>query len=196
PSRSWCSSRASWRCHPEPIQFSLAVHFLLGPCRRADMIWATTPPSGRTGCQPMKLPQMGGCQCGALRYEVTQAPQMIYACHCSDCQRITSSAFSMALVLADGAGRLVKGEPRAVQRTADSGRVTTRWMCPECGSWVCRAESSGSALRNVRAGTLDDTSWVRPRVHLWTRSKQPWIAIPEGDQIFETQPADLVRFLY
>jgi hypothetical protein len=150
----------------------------------------------KQGFQRMKLPQTGGCQCGALRYEITQAPQMIYACHCSDCQSITSSAFSMALVLADGAGRLVKGDPRAVQRTADSGRVTTRWMCPECGSWVCRAESSRSALRNVRAGTRDDTSWVRPRVHLWTRSKQPWIAIPEGDQIFETQPADLVRFLY
>ena len=49
-------------------------------------------------------------------------------------------------------------------------------------------------VRNVRGGTLDDTSWLRPTVHFWTRNKQPWIAIPEGDQIFETQPADLVRF--
>ena len=46
----------------------------------------------------MRLPQTGGCQCGALRYEVTQAPQLVYTCHCTDCQRITSSAFSMALV--------------------------------------------------------------------------------------------------
>ena len=45
----------------------------------------------------MKLPQTGGCQCGALRYEVTQAPHMIYACHCTDCQRMTSSAFSRRL---------------------------------------------------------------------------------------------------
>jgi len=51
-------------------------------------------------------------------------------------------------------------------------------------------------VRNVRGGTLDDTSWLRPTVHFWTRNKQPWIAIPEGDQIFETQPADLVRFFY
>jgi hypothetical protein len=40
-----------------------------------------------------------------------------------------------------------------------------------------------------RAGTLDDTSWLRPTAHFWTRSKQPWITLPEGDQIFETQPA-------
>jgi hypothetical protein len=41
----------------------------------------------------------------------------------------------------------------------------------------------------VRAGTLDDTSWLRPTRHIWTRSKQPWITLPEGDQIFEAQPA-------
>jgi hypothetical protein len=51
-------------------------------------------------------------------------------------------------------------------------------------------------VRNVRGGTLNDTSWLRPTVHFWTRNKQPWIAIPEGDQIFGTQPADLVRFFY
>src|SRR5205085_12002866 len=37
-------------------------------------------------------------------------------------------------------------------------------------------------------GTLDDTSWLRPTAHIWTRSKQPWLPIPEGDRKFETQP--------
>jgi hypothetical protein len=49
----------------------------------------------------MGLPQTGGCQCHVLRYEITEAPHTIYTCHCTDCQRITSSAFSMAVVLAD-----------------------------------------------------------------------------------------------
>jgi len=149
-----------------------------------------------SGAAPIKLPQTGGCQCGALRYEITQAPQMVYTCHCTDCQRMTSSAFSMAVVLAEGACRLIQGEPRAVQRTADSGRVTTRWVCPECGSWVCRAPTPGSTIRNVRGGTLDDTSWLRPTVHFWTRSKQPWVVLPEGDRSFETQPADMMGFIY
>jgi hypothetical protein len=142
----------------------------------------------------MKLPQTGGCQCGALRYEITQEPQMIYACHCSDCQSITSSAFSMALVLPAKAFRLTAGEPQVIQRTADSGRVTNFWFCPKCSSWIFAGRPD--LVRNVRAGSLDDTSWLRPTVHFWTRSKQPWIAIPEGDQIFETQPPDLLRFLY
>ena len=95
----------------------------------------------------MKLPQAGGCQCGAIRYEITQAPQMVYTCHCTDCQRITSSAFSMAVILPDGACRLVKGEPRVVQRTADSGRVTARWMCPEWLATASRKESVSSLNR-------------------------------------------------
>jgi hypothetical protein len=65
----------------------------------------------------MELPQTGGCQCGALRYEITQAPIMVYTCHCTDCQRMTSSAFSLGCVLPDGVFRLVQGEPKGVQRT-------------------------------------------------------------------------------
>jgi hypothetical protein len=141
----------------------------------------------------MKFPQTGGCQCGALRYEITQAPRMVYTCHCTDCQRLTSSAFSMAIVLAPEAFRLTQGEPRPLQKTADSGRMMTRWVCPQCGSWICSsAPRPGSA--HVRAGTLDDTSWLRPTAHFWTRSKQPWIALPEGSRSFETQPADLLGF--
>ena len=44
-------------------------------------------------------------------------------------------------------------------------------------------------MRNVRGGTLDDTAWLRPTVHFWTRSKQPWITLSESDRRFETQPA-------
>jgi hypothetical protein len=136
----------------------------------------------------MELPQTGGCQCGGVRYEITQAPVMVYTCHCTDCQRMTSSAFSLGCVLPDGAFRLVQGEPKGVQRTTGSGRVSTRWVCPECGVWVCTAPRPGATVRNVRGGTLDDTSWLRPTAHIWTRSKQPWLPIPEGDRKFETQP--------
>ena len=141
----------------------------------------------------MKLPQTGGCKCSAIRYEITQAPRMVCTCHCANCQRMTGSAFSMACVLPEGAFRIVRGEPKAVQHLADSGSEIILWICPECGSWVC-ASRPGATVRNVRGGTLDDTSWLCPTVHFWTRNKQPWIVIPEAHQILETQPADLVRF--
>src|SRR5882762_6066129 len=54
----------------------------------------------------MKLPQTGGCQCGKIRYELTEAPQLVYTCHCTDCQRLTSSAFSLGIVVAEAGFRL------------------------------------------------------------------------------------------
>jgi len=84
----------------------------------------------------MELPQTGGCQCGKVRYEITQAPQSVYTCHCTACQRLTSSAFSMGLVVAEAAFHLSGVEPKPLQRVADSGRVNTRLVCPECGS-IC-----------------------------------------------------------
>jgi hypothetical protein len=105
----------------------------------------------------MKLPQTGGCLCGKIRYEITEAPQLVYTCHCVDCQRLTNSAFSMGIVVPDTAFRLMGFEPRQLQRTADSGRVNTRLVCPECGSWVCgcrgmECAACGRALRTIHPG--------------------------------------------
>lgn len=139
----------------------------------------------------MQFPLTGGCQCGSLRYEIAAEPLRTYACHCTDCQRITGSAFSLAIAVSDERFRLTKGEPWLVHRLADSGRGATRWLCRDCGSWVCSAAWAvpGQALmRIVQGGSLDDKSWLRPTRHFWTRSKQPWVEIPAGDQLFETQP--------
>src|SRR5262249_17742899 len=103
-----------------------------------------------------------------------------------DCQRLTSSAFSMGVVVPESAFRLTGAELRSLQRKADSGCVNTRLVCPSCGSWIVGTRRDG--VIRVRAGTLDDTSWLRPTRHIWTRSKQPWIMLPKGDEVFEAQP--------
>lgn len=133
----------------------------------------------------MNFPQCGGCQCGAIRHEIGEAPRLVYTCHCRDCQRLTSSAFSLGVVIAEGAFRFSGVDPRRLQRTADTGRVNTRLVCPNCGSWVCGLPRD--CVVRVRAGALDDTSWLRPTRHVWTRSKQHWVTIPAGDEVFETQ---------
>ena len=138
----------------------------------------------------MKLPLTGGCHCGALRYEISEAPILTYTCHCTDCQRITGTAFSLAVIVPESSFRLTKGEPRPVERIADSGGVNVRLLCRDCGGWISglgRPNEAGIVVRRVRAGTLDDRSWLRPTAHFFTRSKQPWVTLPEGDQIFEAQ---------
>jgi hypothetical protein len=78
----------------------------------------------------MKLPQTGGCQCGKIRYGITEEPQSVYTCHCLDCQRLTGSAFSLGIDIPEKGFRLTGIEPRRLQRTADSGRVNTRLRLP------------------------------------------------------------------
>lgn len=141
----------------------------------------------------MELPLTGGCVCGAVRYEITKAPVLVYTCHCTDCQRATVSAFSIGVAVPGEAfrpsGKELQPAPGGV--TA-GGRVKTRWVCPDCGIGVCGGVKPGTEppdyTRIVRGGTLDDTSWLRPTTHFWTRNKQKWVVLPEGDQIYETQP--------
>jgi hypothetical protein len=136
----------------------------------------------------MILPQTGGCQCGKIRYEITEAPRLVYTCHCRDCQRITGSAFSLGVALSQSAFYITAGEPRAIQRMPDNGRLNTRFVCPDCACWVYSLPRGG--VVRVRAGTLDDTSWLQPTRHIWTRSKQPWITFAESDETFEGQPSE------
>ena len=71
----------------------------------------------------MKLPLTGSCLCSNIRYEVTESPQLVYTCHCTDCQRITGSAFSLRIALPETAFHRTAGEPRALQRIPDNGRL-------------------------------------------------------------------------
>ncbi len=114
----------------------------------------------------MEFPRTGGCLCARVRYEITEAPQLVYTCHCADCQRLTSSAFSMGIVLTDRAFWLTGIEPRSIRNIADSGRGKISWVvCSECGCWVCSVPEPDAGERRIRCGTLDDTSWLRPTAH-------------------------------
>ena len=141
-----------------------------------------------------EVPQTGGCQCGAIRYEIREAPHLVYTCHCTECQRLTGSAFSMALVVAGAAFQLAGTQPRPLQRKADSGPTVTRWVCPDCGTWIWSGPKPDRQTETQFASApalLDDASWLRPTVHFWTRSAHPWVVLPESDRRFETQPEDL-----
>ncbi len=134
------------------------------------------------------LPLAGACQCGAVRYRVTGRPVVFYLCHCRECQRHTSSAFGESLRIRreDFA---VEGELAVTRRTAESGAVREGWFCPSCGVRIWHG-STGSAEINIKAGTLDDTSWLLPAGHIWTRSKQSFVTIAADELTYAGQPDD------
>jgi hypothetical protein len=139
----------------------------------------------------MSFPLQGGCLCGAVRYEISQPPDRVYACHCHDCQRAGGGAFSIGVAVPAGAFRVLSGVFRGRDRVTDSGRVRTSWLCAQCGVWICGgsdpSQPTTEPLRVVRGGTLDDTAWVRPTIHYFARSKQGWVVLPEGATVHETQ---------
>lgn len=132
--------------------------------------------------------RQGGCQCGALHYEVRGEPLAVCACHCTDCQRRSGSAFGMTLFAARDQVTLVRGTPARYDYAQEDGR---RWLGTYCGNCAIRLWSESPRAPHVlflAAGTLDDTSGLEPVAHVWTRSAQPWVVIPAGVLVFDTQP--------
>jgi hypothetical protein len=133
----------------------------------------------------------GGCLCGGLRYRIKDEGLALTACHCTDCQRSGGAAFGMSLLLLKASAEVVKGTPRTFTKIfEDDGRLKHNKFCGECGVRIWTEFSKFPQVVNVKPGTLDDTSWLEPVAHIWVRSKQPWVSIPEGALQFETQPAD------
>ena len=109
---------------------------------------------------------------------------IVHCCHCRDCQRQTGSAFVInALIETDRIE--VEGETVAVRMPTDSGRVHEVYRCPACATAMWSDYGGRPALRFVRVGTLDEPEALPPDVHIFTRSKQPWVGLPEQARAFE-----------
>jgi hypothetical protein len=141
------------------------------------------------------LPLVGGCQCGALRYEITQAPLMIYNCHCTNCQKVGGGAFSTPITVVEPSFAFTKGKPRTFEWKSDAGNTRFGWLCGDCGSRIAHGQNPSSGILSVRSGTLDDTSWVEPVGDIWTRSAQPWVALSSERISHEKQPTDYAPFV-
>lgn len=127
----------------------------------------------------------GGCGCGRMRYRLASEPMFVHCCHCRDCQRQTGSAFVInALVETDRVEKLV-GETEAAPVPTPSGRPQAIHRCPACRVAVWSHYGGAGALCFVRVGTMDEPALLAPDVHIYTRSKLAWIALPAGVPAFE-----------
>lgn len=135
----------------------------------------------------MKYPIHGSCQCGQVTYTLNEPPIAIAACHCKQCQKLSTSAFSISAMVAANALE-VDGELKEWKRTADSGNETVAKLCPECSNHIYHFSPAHPANVMLKPSTLDDTSAIEPTIHVWIKEKQNWYQIPEGVMAFETQP--------
>ena len=142
----------------------------------------------------MRLPLQGGRQCGRLRYEIRAEPLSVYVCHCTECQRQSGSAFAMSAVVSRAALAYVSGHPRQWSRRTDRGTSMDGDFCADCGCRIAHYPSANETVAVVKPGTLDDTTWLVPVGHIWTRSAQPWVPIPADGVNYEGHP-DVARLI-
>jgi hypothetical protein len=136
------------------------------------------------------LPLTGGCQCGAVRYRLTEMPLSLYACHCTNCQTMSGSAFGLSMPIARSAFEITQGQLKPWHRTTPSGAAAVLWFCGDCGCRVLGERPSRPGVGVLRGGSLDDTAWLTPVAHIWTRSAQSWMRFSEDVLTYPMEPED------
>ncbi len=123
----------------------------------------------------------GGCACRAVRYRMAGKPLFVHCCHCRWCQRETGASFALNAMIEADRVTLLSGAPEMVMTPTLSGKGQKIARCPICrvALWSNYA-GAGDKVRFVRVGTLDEPDRLPPDIHIFTVSKQPWVAIPPG----------------
>ena len=132
----------------------------------------------------MSVSREGGCSCGSVRYRLASDPLFTHCCHCLNCQRQTGSAFVINLLIEADRVELLAGEPQPVDVPRDDGSTQRIYRCPACQVAVF-SEYGRPEVRFVRGGTLDRPAEITPDVHIFTKSRLPWITLPESVPAFE-----------
>ena len=122
-----------------------------------------------------KLPWSAACLCGQVKMRVTAAPVVSMACHCTGCQKLTSGAYSLTLMLPT-AGLEVEGETQIGALHRDESK---HHYCPRCLSWLYTTSPGLAAMGflNFRPTMLEDASWVVPFIESQTAEKLPGVGV-------------------
>jgi hypothetical protein len=124
-----------------------------------------------------QLPLTGGCNCGAVRYEVTAPPTGAGYCHCRRCQRRSGTAASVNASLEAGSFHLLRGHEQL--RAWKPGDGWEKWFCGECGSSLFSRSPEDPEIVGVRMGTFDADPGVRPSRRQFVAYAAAWEPIPD-----------------
>jgi hypothetical protein len=124
-----------------------------------------------------ELPLTGGCNCGAVRFEVTEPLPIASYCHCKRCQRRSGAAASASAHPAPGSFHIVAGEDALVRWKPEVGGE--KWFCGACGSHIYANNPSHPDSIGIRLGAFDDDPGVRPSVRQFVTYAAPWEPIPD-----------------
>jgi hypothetical protein len=124
-----------------------------------------------------ELPLTGGCLCGGVRFEVTEALSRAGYCHCTRCQRRTGTAASPQAGIERGSLRITKGEELIRAYEPDDGFA--KLFCSECGSALWSRHPEDPEVVSIRLGAFDRDPGVRPSYRQFVAYAAPWEPLPD-----------------
>ncbi len=117
------------------------------------------------------LPQEGSCRCGRVRLRISKAPLLTMACHCTGCQKMSASAYSLSAAIPADGFEVIEGEPVI----GGLHGATRHYFCGHCMSWMFTRPEGVDFFVNLRPTMLDDTTWFEPFIETFTTEKLPWV---------------------
>jgi hypothetical protein len=123
------------------------------------------------------MPLLGGCGCGAVRFEVTEPLESAKYCHCTRCQRRSGTAVSASARPQPGSFHITRGEDRLRAWRPQGG--WEKWFCGECGSALFSRDPGDPDQTGIRLGAFDGDPEIRPNLRQFVSYAAPWEAIPD-----------------
>ena len=130
----------------------------------------------------------GHCLCGNLNYSSDADPILTGLCHCVACQRQSGSAYSVNVAVPYDSLKIEGLTLKIFTTVGGSGQTAQVLFCGNCGSTIASNAEAIPGVAFIKAGTLDDTSWVDPTLEIWSESAQTWIEHDESRQLAARNP--------
>jgi hypothetical protein len=128
----------------------------------------------------------GHCHCERIAFEAEAGSTAFTICHCTDCQRLTGSAFRATVVVPAEGFTLTRGEPRSFIKTAESGTKRRHAFCGDCGTPIFACAPENPQTYSLRLGTITQRAAFSPQQQKWRRSALPWVdtlaAVPASEK--------------
>jgi len=122
----------------------------------------------------MNMKVTGRCHCGQIAYEAEVDPARAQVCHCTDCQRLSGSAYRVNVPAPAETFVLRSGRLSTYLKTAESGSQRIQAFCGNCGAPVYSAAPVEPKMYSLRIGGLDQAALLAPMRQIWRRSALQW----------------------
>jgi len=128
----------------------------------------------------MTFPIKATCQCGQISYELHKPPIAVFACHCTECQKLATAPYSVT-ALCSAEDIQFHGELKEWRRGSDSGNISAAKFCPGCGNRIYHYNPDNPSSIKLKLKPVDHVgaNLFEPSTHIWVSEKVEWVEIPK-----------------